>query len=289
VGGATAGFFTLHYTEVMVIGKDALPVLDSPYRVDPEQLEDFRHCGWVKLKKLLSPDEVEGYGPAIQAAAMQHNRETRPLEERDTYGKAFLQVMNLWRVDPLVAQFTLSKRLAGVAAQLLGVKRVRLYHDQALFKEPGGGHTPWHQDGYFWPMDQSQTVTLWMPLVDVSEEMGSMSFADGSHADGLIPIGSGISDETEAFYAGYVAGRRFPVRTSGAMAAGDATFHSGLTLHRAPGNPTNRVRAVMTVIYIADGQRIREPQNPNQVNDLRTWFPNQVAGEVIDSEFNPLI
>ena len=46
------------------------------------------------------------------------------------------------------------------------------------------------------------------------------------------------------------------------MAAGDATFHSGVTLHRAPGNPTNRVRDVMTVIYIADN---RNPNNPRHL------------------------
>ena len=43
------------------------------------------------------------------------------------------------------------------------------------------------------------------------------------------------------------------------MKAGDATFHSGLTLHRAPGNPTDRVRAVMTVIYIAEGEVVQQP------------------------------
>ena len=58
-------------------------------------------------------------------------------------------------------------RFAEVAARLLGVEGVRLYHDQGLFKEPGGGPTPWHQDGYYWPLDTERTITLWMPLVDV--------------------------------------------------------------------------------------------------------------------------
>jgi len=31
----------------------------------------------------------------------------------------------------------------------MGVQGVRLYHDQALIKEPGGKPTPWHQDYYY--------------------------------------------------------------------------------------------------------------------------------------------
>lgn len=263
--------------------------LTTPYSLAESDLVHFRSNGWVKLTGVAGTDEVTHYGKVIRDAAIAHNRETRPLEERDTYGKAFLQVMNLWRVSPEVAQFTLAKRFAGLAAQLLGVEKVRLYHDQALFKEPGGGHTPWHQDGYFWPLDQAKTVTLWMPLVDVPAEMGTMSFADGSHHDPIINLPGGISDHSEAFYEGFIAGKGYPVRTSGAMNAGDATFHTGVTLHRAPGNPTDWMREVMTIIYLADGLTVQEPTNPNQSVDLAQWLPGLKPGDLISSELNPLL
>ena len=48
-----------------------------------------------------------------------------------------------------------------------------LYHDQALFKEPGGGPTPWHQDQYYWPFDTDKTITMWMPLVEVGPVAGA--------------------------------------------------------------------------------------------------------------------
>ena len=63
-------------------------------------------------------------------------------------------------------------RFAGVAAALLGVDGVRLYHDQALFKEPGGGPTPWHQDQVYWPLATDRTITMWMPLVDLPDASG---------------------------------------------------------------------------------------------------------------------
>ena len=263
--------------------------LNDAYSLTDEQINDFRANGWTLLRGVCSAEEIAQFGPAIEDAAFRFNKETRPIEERDTYGKAFLQIMNLWRSDPVVAEFTLAKRFAGIAAQLLGVDHVRLYHDQALFKEAGGGPTPWHQDGAFWPVEQAKTVTLWMPLIDIPAEMGSMSFADGSHHEGILESAYGISDQSEAFFEGYVLGAKYNVRTSGVMSAGDATFHSGVTFHRAPGNPTDRVRSVMTVIYIADGMHVQTPQNAFQENDLATWFPGLCVGDLAASEINPLL
>ncbi|RYG37321.1 phytanoyl-CoA dioxygenase family protein [bacterium] len=264
-----------------------LPNLDSPYELTQESLAHYREHGWVLLRDVLSSDEIATYRRVILDATMRFNSETRPMEERDTYGKAFLQVMNLWTVDDAVKPYTLSKRLAGIAAALLVVDRVRLYHDQALFKEPGGGHTPWHQDQFYWPLDAPETVTLWMPMVDVDETMGSMSFADGSQRSGFVPVENEISDASESFFDDHVRDRGYPIRTSGAMRAGDATFHSGWTLHRAPGNSTDRVREVMTVIYYPDGTRVKAPSNDFQSADLKVWLGSKTPGELADGPLNP--
>jgi ectoine hydroxylase-related dioxygenase (phytanoyl-CoA dioxygenase family) len=266
-----------------------LPDLDSTFPVPASEIEAFKKNGWAMIRGLCTPDEMAVYGPLIRDVTIAHNNETRPLAERDTYGKAFLQTMNLWRQDEGVAKFTLAHRFASVAAALLDVEKVRLYHDQSLFKEPHGGHTPWHQDGWYWPLQHSKTVTMWMPLVDISAEMGSMSFADGSHLEGIVPVTGAISDQSEAFFEGFVMGRRLTVSTGGAMKAGDATFHSGITLHRAPGNPTDRVRAIMTVIYVADGERVQEPDNDFRKADLANWIPGCKPGDLVNSPLNPVL
>ena len=42
------------------------------------------------------------------------------MADRDTYAKAFIQVGNLWQKGPAARRFTFSRRLAGIAAALLG-------------------------------------------------------------------------------------------------------------------------------------------------------------------------
>jgi ectoine hydroxylase-related dioxygenase (phytanoyl-CoA dioxygenase family) len=223
-------------------------------------------------------------GEAVQQCSAKH----RDLNDRDTYGKAFLQTTNLWIRDETIKEFVFNRRFAQTAADLLGVEKVRLYHDQALFKEPGGGHTPWHQDKFYWPLDIDKMITMWMPLVDAGEEMGLMRFASGSHKHGAVKSVE-ISDESETFYSEYISQHGFPIDGPTAMSAGDATFHLGWTIHSAGPNRTSRMREVMTIIYFADGARIIEPTDEFQRADLDAWFPGQKPGEVAGTLLNPVL
>ena len=266
-------------------GPDA-PALDGEFPLDANLIESFESDGYVLVRGLASPGEVAAYRPLIEAVALDRAWDKRPLAERDTYGKAFLQSQNLWCVDPLIARFVLARRFAGVAAKLLRVESVRLYHDQALCKEPGGGRTPWHQDQYYWPLDTDRTITLWMPLVDVPAEVGSMTFVTGSYKLGDLR-GRAISDESDAEFERVIADRQLAVHTFGAMSAGDATFHAGWTIHSAGPNPTDALRTVMTIIYFADGARVLPELTPAQDFDRRLWLSALPPGALIDQPGNP--
>jgi hypothetical protein len=273
----------------MSLAPAALPELNEEYALTADHIAAYQRQGHVYLPHLLSPDEVAAYRPVINHAADAYNTESRPIEERDTYGKAFLQIMNLWTKDEAVRRYVFARRFAKIAAELMGVSGVRLYHDQALFKEPGGGPTPWHQDQYYWPLGTDNTITMWMPLVDVPDEVGTMTFATGSREMGFLGDFE-ISDESDKIFDKLVADNGLQLHNYGGMKAGDATFHSGWTLHGAPGNPTANMREVMTIIYFADETKVTDPgDNPHRNNDLRTWLPGLKAGDLAASELNPLL
>ena len=171
--------------------------LDAPFALPARAIDHFRAEGYVKLKQLFSPELLKFYGEAITEQVVRLNTLIKPMAERSTYQRAFLQVMNLWSKDQICRQFSFGKRLARVAAELMGVKGVRIYHDQALYKEAGGGFTPWHADQYYWPLSNDNTCTAWVPLQTTPLEMGPLAFAARSHR-----LGFGrdleISDESEA-------------------------------------------------------------------------------------------
>ncbi|MGZ3872832.1 MAG: phytanoyl-CoA dioxygenase family protein [Mucilaginibacter sp.] len=265
-----------------------LPQLDDYKTLPLENIAEFREKGHTLVKQVLSADEIAAYRPVIVSAADRYNTEKRKLQDRDTYGKAFLQIMNLWQSDADARKFVLAKRMAKIAADLMGVDNVRIYHDQALFKEPGGGPTPWHQDQYYWPIDTNDTITMWMPLVDIDVDMGMLTFASGSWKEGAV-FNVEISDESESAFNDYVREHRFHVSRANTMNAGDATWHRGFTMHHANGNNSNKMREVMTIIYVADGAKVTPYKNEWQKNDHEKWLMSIPIGSEINSELNPKV
>ena len=256
--------------------------------INDRHTRDLWQDGHVLAHEVITPEECAVHRRSITDAVRRLATEKRDLDDRDTYGKAFLQVMNLWMKDEAVKRFVFEKEFAQIAADLLGVERVRLYHDQALFKEPGGGHTPWHQDMYYWPLDTDKMITMWMPLVDIDDRMGMITFASGSHIAGPVDNVE-ISDESEQIYSRYIADRGYTISKADSMRAGDATFHLGWTIHSAGPNRSDKMREAMTIIYFADGARITEPRSSHQQADLEAWFPGQKPGEIAGSVLNPIV
>lgn len=215
------------------------------------------------------------------------NTVSTALEERSTYGKAFLQIFNLWCQDELVKELIFSRRLAKIATDLMQTDGVRIYHDQALFKEGGGGITPWHADQYYWPLQTDKTVTAWIPLQAIPLANGPLEFSACSHcvAEGRELA---IGDESEKIMQQKlrVTGYKHVMEPFG---AGEISFHSGWVFHRAGSNTSQEMRKVMTIIYMDKEMKLKQPENDNQINDWNTWCPGVIVGSVINSVLNPVL
>lgn len=261
--------------------------LETDYSLDRAAVTAFAEHGFVKLKRVLSPETIAAIEGEVTGKVIELNTQHLPLEERDTYGKAFLQVMNLWQDSEQVLEFVSSPRLARIAAQLLGVRSVRLYHDQALYKESGGGVTPWHADQYYWPFATDRCVTVWIPLQETPLEMGPLAFAAGSHTfehGRDLPI----SDESELVLQKALAEQEFPEVVE-PYELGEVSYHLGWTFHHAAANNTDIPRRVMTIIYVDASMEIAPPANKFQDADLATWMPGNAAGDTISSPLNPVL
>lgn len=257
--------------------------LAEPYQLPAGVAARFAEEGFVRLPGVLSAETIARYEPEITGKVIELNT-SPPMAERSTYAKAFLQVENLWTHSELVREFTFSRRLAQIAADLLGVEGVRLYHDQALYKESGGGITPWHSDQHYWPVDSDRTCTVWVPLQETPLPMGPLEFAVGSHRDVALAAGLGISDESEA----RMAGSRYEVR-GGGYALGEVSYHLGWTIHHAQPNTTDTPRRVMTIIYLDADIRVAPPANEFQAADLERFLLSAPAGAVPDSDLTPVL
>ena len=260
-------------------------ILLEDYCLTQEHIDFYQKYRFIKLKDVLDEATIAFYNQVITQKVHELNVEHRPMDQRDMYDQAFLQLFNLWDTDEDIKALVFSKRLAKIATDLMQVDGVKLYHDQALYKEAGGGITPWHADQYYWPLESDKTITAWIPLQNTPLNMGPLEFSAGSHhiLDGR---DLAISSESEQRIA-----ERLKVTDYEHVAQpydiGEVSFHSGWLFHRAGANSTDQERRVMTVIYMDKDMKLKEPSNEGQINDWNQWCPGAKVGEVIETPLNP--
>ena len=269
------------------IPQAVLDELNSPFDITDEQVNFFRENGYIKIANVLSKEVIAAMDEIISEEVSRLNTQHLAMKDRDTYGKAFLQIMNIWRNSEAVKQIVFSKRLGQIASDLLEVSGVRLYHDQALYKEPSGGHTPWHADQYYWPLASPKTVTAWIPLQETPLEFGPLEFSASSFklTDGR---DKAISDESQELLEQLLKNSGFR-HSVAPFSLGEVSFHTGWLYHRAGPNLTDKMRKVMTMIYMDKDMTLKAPENKNQQADWDTWCPGVQVGALVDSPLNPVI
>lgn len=249
------------------------------YPLTDEQIRRFRTDAFVKLPGVLSPGAVQRLRMRLRTL----------LDEAVDPEVGFQSREMMWLDDDLVRAAVLSPRIGGISAALLGAERVRLYHDNALSKEPGAGRTPWHFDAHHFPLDSRDVLTAWIPLQPTPREMGPLAFARGAD------VGDLVADlEFDKHGTSYDRGVSEVFRTQavqvedGPFAAGEVSFHGANCFHTAGANRTTEARVVLANTYFADGTRV--VPSPTMVSgDWRKFIPGAKPGHVVASSRNPLL
>lgn len=139
------------------------------------------------------------------------------------------------------------QRLHGIAQQLLGPDaRTEIFH--AILKPAGiGVATPWHQDEAYWKPDrQYRSISIWIPLQDVTEENGCLWFNDGSHEWEVLEHRS-IGGDTRVHGLELVDDSVIRDAVACPLPAGGFTIHRNRTAHYAGPNLTEAPRRALVL------------------------------------------
>lgn len=256
--------------------------LDSALPISIEKVNYYNDFGFVKIENVIEKDFLPEVKKIIESSVLlRKGKDERELKDKSQYEQSLLQCGFLSWDFPAVKEFVFAKRFAGIVRDLMKVNHVRLWHDQALFKEPGGRITDAHQDCSYWPIAEPKfTATMWLALTDVPVEKGCLYFYPQTNDPNLKeyvdifknPHQPNILTDKEKVFV--------PLK------AGDATFHSGLTFHGAANNQTNEMREAMTIIYIKDGVTFDASDERNKTHTSCVGLNN---GEIINTKFTPVL
>jgi ectoine hydroxylase-related dioxygenase (phytanoyl-CoA dioxygenase family) len=257
-----------------------------------EQIESYRRDGFVAQRNFLNPEEVEelksGVLDAISGMGKSKVSEgDSAMQDGDSYyDRVFTQKLNLWRINDQVKQTMLNPELGKMMGKLEGVDGFRVWHDQALIKEPFGNPTGWHVDNTYWSFDSRHAISIWIALEPATLENGCMWFIPGSHkiANYERAIAGIGADMAELFK---IYPEMAEIDTVGVpMQPGDCSFHNGMTGHGAGANMTRARRIAMTCAYMPIGCAYN-----GQPNILPSDYHESLKpGDVLENDdWNPVV
>lgn len=145
-------------------------------------------------------------------------------------------------------EFATHPDLMEMAADLIG-EDIILW-GTTIFGKPArsGKETPWHQDGDYYPIRPLETLTIWIPLDDVTEENGPMRFIPGSHKQRK--IFSHHWEENSDLTINLVCdSEHFDEDTAESLIlkAGQVSYHDVYMIHGSLANNTDQRRAAFVV------------------------------------------
>ncbi len=257
--------------------------LNTPYKLSTHHVKSFQKNGFIKLKNVLTP----GLTQVLRSEILTLLRKTFKNYNVNKKNR-FLSLEMMWIENNLIKEFVLSSRIAKICANLLSVKKIRLYHDNALVKESGCGRTPWHYDDHHFPLATNDVITAWIPAQAIPIEMGPLTFAKP------LKVYEFVKDiEFNQFDTSYdkkindVFKKEKVSIVEEPFELGEVSFHHNLSFHTASENKTNQSRIVLANTYFADGARV--VNNPTMISgDWKKFIPEAKPGEIVSSDLNPI-
>lgn len=258
--------------------------LEQLYPLTEAQIDSYRRDGFIRLEQMITGPALEVFRDGVAGAVAELDQERQGADVnrvKGVYEQIFIQKVNLWRQSAAVRPFTLAPRFANVAAQLMGGP-VRVWHDQALFKEPHTGtKTPWHQDAPYWPhRKRDKQLTIWIALEDATLQNGCLSFLPGTQTiDNVESIDLG--DPQDIFKLDPKLANVKPIVCE--LAAGSCTFHHGMTFHYAGPNKSDKMREAFAIIYMPADTAF------DGASHVVTASQEYRAGALLDGELFPVV
>jgi ectoine hydroxylase-related dioxygenase (phytanoyl-CoA dioxygenase family) len=225
---------------------DENQALSTKYPLTAEQVAQLHETGWVHLPGLLIQEVVE----QIRAHLAETPELSRPagFPGADSFETktALTRREGLCWQDPFMRRIATSRRIASAVVGLMKRETALLAADMSFNKAAEGGDTKLHQDYPYYPWDRAGGLTVWIALVDMTEDMGPIQYLEGSHREGPL----GFADPSVDILDANPQLRDRKIGLVPSMAAGDANVHLDLLVHGSAPNTTERDREAWAVRYM---------------------------------------
>ena len=243
------------------------PATQDGYEVTPEELGAWNTEGYLIVRGLFAPPEVEEIlrsFDALGAAGQPIPRSWEPDLSPEAAGdplKRYPRVMMPHRYDELAKRRLLDPRVRGVLSVLLGEEPIAV-QSMYYFKPPGARGQAMHQDNLYLQVKPRTCVAAWTAIDLATPENGGLYVVPGTHHMQIVCPEK--ADEGESFTKHFVRAPAGLKAVPAVLDPGDTLFFNGSLIH---GSGPNRSKTLWRRSFIC------HYMPKDSVNIAKFYFP----------------
>lgn len=217
-----------------------------PKSLTAEQIEAYRHDGYVTPLRAVDPDQAERWHQDI--------RRTCGSDERQGSAAGLRQASNRakpYLLFPWAAEIIRHPAILDAVEDVIGPD-ILVFHTTLWWKPAGTeGFVPWHQDATYFGLAPHEHVTAWLALTASTPTSGCVTILPGSHRHGQLPHADRRDPLVMLSRGQSVAA---PIETARAvpipLRPGEFSLHDTLALHASAPNHAAWDRIGLGISYI---------------------------------------
>ncbi len=283
------------------------------YELTPDQVNSFHQKGWLGPLDTFSVQEVKSVKKEIEEISQIELIGEQKVRSFQNIHLDIKTTLNHHLYCKSLSDLFEDQRIVSRLNQL-GEPNLLLWRTNIFHRMPGQEEVGWHQaiDYYGYDVDETKTelvfpegerpinLTVWVAFEDITPEMGTLCFANGSHQKRFesikVPLGQGSLKE-EKYYRDLEAEpeekqyskvfdfdeNEWELESVSTIKAGQIIIFTESVMHRGPANGSSEERWAINGRYIRPSvtvypRRLTDDYIDNYGFDIRKHFCILVSG-----------
>ncbi len=219
----------------------------------------YEKNGWIKIKNFIHPKKIQMMDKNVKNFLEKNfmNYETRFINFVNNE-KNFKNINSFHKLDDCkwIKNYSKSPKLTSFVKRILKTKSIKLRQAEYFAKPKKKGlAAPDHQDNFFWNLNDSNAITIWISLSNSSKKNGGVYYYDASHKYGILNHKKSYMKGTSQMIKNKKFLKSFNI-SHPSLKRGDALIHHSLIVHGSKKNKSQFSRKGITFQYITKKAKI---------------------------------
>tara|TARA_Y100000816_G_C26102670_1_gene584856 strand:- start:258 stop:989 length:732 start_codon:yes stop_codon:yes gene_type:complete len=222
-------------------------------------INNYHKNGWVKIKNFIKSHQVIEFKKKINIFLEKkyHKYDDRFINFVNDE-KKIENINSFHKLDDCkwIKNFSQNKKLKNIVKKLLKTNSFKLRQAEYFAKPKKKGlAAPDHQDNYFWNLDDSNAITVWIALTESNKKNGGVYYFNSSHNYGILKHKKSYMKGTSQTIKDKKFLKKFSISYP-SLKKGDALVHHSLIVHGSKQNKSIYSRKGITFQYIKKNAKI---------------------------------